>query len=79
MSRKNTKIQEAKEIIASIIDVDSKDLADQSKCVSFEKWDSLATLNIILAFEGFFNISIPLETLEYAEEVNDFLLLVPDE
>lgn len=49
---------EIKQVLADVFDVDVKTIDDTSSVDTVESWDSLKHLNLVLALEGKFNISL---------------------
>jgi acyl carrier protein len=55
------------EVMSNVFDVDLTSLNEESSIDSIENWDSIRHLNLILALEEEFNITIP------NEEVGDLV------
>ncbi len=51
--------QEIKEVMATVFDVSIDLIEDDASTDTIEKWDSLRHMNLILALEEEFDISIP--------------------
>jgi acyl carrier protein len=48
-----------RELLASVIDVPLDQIAPQASMDDFEQWDSLAQMNLVIAIEEEFEITIP--------------------
>ena len=57
--------EKIKKVIASVFKIDKDSITDDFNQQNFEKWDSLQHINIVVALEEEFNISIePDEIIE---------------
>ena len=64
------------EIFEDILDKESGKIDLNSTPKDIEEWDSVATINIIVAIEDEFGIKFKLKDLQEAKSVKDFLELV---
>jgi acyl carrier protein len=48
-----------RELLASVIDVPLDQISPQASMDDFEQWDSLAQMNLVIAIEEEFEITIP--------------------
>lgn len=48
-----------RKVIASVLEVDSSRISDDSSMDTIASWDSLRQMNLILALEECFSVSIP--------------------
>ncbi|MBJ7330692.1 MAG: acyl carrier protein [Solirubrobacteraceae bacterium] len=51
--------QQLREVLASVLEVDVQVITDDASPDTIESWDSLAHLNLILALEEEFGVTIP--------------------
>jgi acyl carrier protein len=52
-------INRLKEVLSAVIDVPVEKIPDGSSMDNIEEWDSLAQMNLVLALEEEFDITIP--------------------
>jgi acyl carrier protein len=52
-------IQRVKEVLSAIIDVPVTQIMDDASMDEIEAWDSLAQMNLVIALEEEFDITIP--------------------
>ena len=64
------------EIFEDILDKESGKINLNSTPKDIEEWDSVATINIIVAIEDEFGIKFKLKDVQEAKSVKDFLELV---
>ena len=64
------------EIFQDILDIENKKINLNSTPKDIEEWDSVATINIIVAIENEFRIKFKLKDIQEAKSVKDFLELV---
>ena len=64
------------EIFTDILDKGEGEITEFSSPEDIDEWDSVATVNLIVAIESEFNIKLRLEDIENAKNVKDFIDLV---
>ena len=64
------------EIFQDILDVKKGTVSLKTISADFDQWDSVATVNIIIALEEEFGIKFKLEDIQTVETVQDFVELV---
>lgn len=52
-------IQQIKEVLSAVIDVPLEEIVDDASMDELEAWDSLAQMNLVIALEEEFDITIP--------------------
>ena len=52
-------LQQVKEVLSAIIDVPVEQILDGASMDDLEQWDSLAQMNLVIALEEEFEITIP--------------------
>ena len=52
-------LQQVKEVLSAIIDVPVEQILDGASMDDLESWDSLAQMNLVIALEEEFQITIP--------------------
>ena len=52
-------IQQIKEVLSAVIDVPLEEILDDASMDELEAWDSLAQMNLVIAREEEFEITIP--------------------
>lgn len=67
-----------KKVMASVLEVDVADIDDESSMDTLANWDSLRQMNLVLALEESFRVSIPDEDAANATSFR-LLVLVLDE
>lgn len=65
--------EKVKNVMAAILEVDPASIADDASMDNIETWDSLRQMNLVLALEEAFGVSIPDED---AANATSFKLLV---
>jgi acyl carrier protein len=69
---KNQDENRLKELIAAILSVLPTEITEESNSDNIENWDSMSHMNLILALEEEYNISIPNEE---ASNITSYLLI----
>ncbi len=64
------------EIFQDILDVKKGTVSLKTISADFDQWDSVATVNIIIALEEEFGIKFKLEDIQTVKTVQDFVELV---
>jgi len=54
-----TRIYRIKEVLSAIIDVPFEQISDNASMDDIESWDSLAQMNLVIALEDEFQMTIP--------------------
>lgn len=67
-----------KKVMASVLEVEIADINDESSMDTIKSWDSLRQMNLVLALEDSFGISIPDEDAANATSYK-LIVLVLDE
>ena len=52
-------IRQIKEVLSAVIDVPLEEIVDDASMDDLEAWDSLAQMNLVIALEEEFDITIP--------------------
>jgi acyl carrier protein len=52
-------IQQIREVLSAVIDVPLEEIMDDASMDDLEAWDSLAQMNLVIALEEEFEITIP--------------------
>lgn len=76
MTAKNTTLVSA--LVASVIDLPDGAVGDDASMESVPKWDSLAHLNICLAFQERFGVVLDMETIASSTSVARLAALLPN-
>ncbi|MDC0125105.1 acyl carrier protein [Candidatus Pelagibacter sp.] len=63
-------------IFEDILDIKKGVISHGTKPSDIDEWDSIATVNIIVALEDEFNIKFKLKDLQKLRDVQDFIKLV---
>lgn len=66
------------EIFEDILDIENGKINLNSTPEDIEEWDSVATINIIVAIEEEFGIKFKLKDIQEAKSVKDFLELIEE-
>ena len=66
------------EIFEDILDIENGKINLDSTPEDIEEWDSVATINIIVAIEEEFGIKFKLKDIQEAKSVKDFLELIEE-
>lgn len=64
------------EIFQDILDIKKEKINLKSTSADIDQWDSIATVNIIIAIEDEFGIKFKLEDIQKINTVEDFVKLV---
>ena len=64
------------DIFADILDVDQSRLHLRARPEDFPEWDSIATVNIIVALEDEFDKKFKLEEIQNLKSIADFVELI---
>lgn len=64
------------EVFNDILDLEEGQLTLESSPLDIDEWDSMASVNIIVALEEEFEIKFKLEDIQDVKTVNDFINLV---
>jgi len=67
-----------KKVMASVLEIDTTEINDDSSMDTIANWDSLRQMNLVLALEDSFAVSIPDDDVANATSYK-LLLLVLDE
>jgi acyl carrier protein len=51
--------QRVKQVMASVLEIDASDIADDASMDTIGSWDSLRQMNMVLALEESFGVSFP--------------------
>lgn len=70
------KIEKIFEIFQDILDIDRNILNLETKPSDIDEWDSMATVNIIVAIEEEFNVKFKLEEIQTLQKIKDFVELL---
>lgn len=76
MTAKNTALVSA--LVASILNLPDGAVGADAPMESVSKWDSLAHLNICLAFEERFGVVLDMETIASSTSVAKLVTLIPN-
>jgi acyl carrier protein len=76
MTRKE-KLQKLQEIFQDVLDQPSLRIAETFSTADCPEWDSVATVQIILATEAAFEVRVPMETVAGLRQVSELLDLLP--
>ena len=76
MTAKNTALVSA--LVASILNLPDGAVGADASMESVSKWDSLAHLNICLAFEERFGVVLDMETIASSTSVAKLVTLIPN-
>ena len=76
MTAKNTALVSA--LVASILNLPEGTVSADASMESVSKWDSLAHLNICLAFEERFGVVLDMETIASSTSVAKLVTLIPN-
>jgi acyl carrier protein len=76
MTAKNTALVSA--LVASVLDLPEGTVSADASMESVPKWDSLAHLNICLAFQERFDVVLDMETIASSTSVARLAALLPN-
>ena len=62
--------------VAEVLEVDAGELSMDTEYKNYEKWDSLAMMNILMELEEKFEVSIPIEKLDKVTTLKDLYEMV---
>ena len=68
-----------KQVMASVLEVDESAIGDDASMDSVEGWDSLKQMNLVLALEESFGVSIPDEDAGNATSFKLILLVLEEQ
>lgn len=71
------KIEALSSLIASVLNVSSKSIDAGSSMENTPEWDSLAQLNICLAFQEKYGVAMDMETIANATSLKKLAALTP--
>ena len=74
---RNEKLQKLQEIFQNVLDQPDLRLTETFSTTDCSEWDSVATVQIILATEAAFEIRVPIETVAGLHQVSELLDLLP--
>jgi acyl carrier protein len=69
-------IEEIKDIVAAVFEIDKSKIDDNIKKFDYEKWDSLGHINLIAALEEHFDIMLEPEEMASIETIDDIEKLI---
>jgi acyl carrier protein len=64
-------IEQIKDIVATVFEIDKSKIDDNIKRFEYEKWDSLGHINLIAAIEENFDIMLEPEEMMEINTIND--------
>ena len=70
------KLDKIFEIFGDILDLNKDNFNLDTKPSDFDEWDSVATVNIIIALEGEFGVKFKLEDIQQLKKIKDFVELL---
>lgn len=73
----NTKSTQVEALVASVLNLPSAAVNAETSMETLPAWDSLAHLNICLAFEERFGVAMNMETIADATSVARLTALIP--
>jgi acyl carrier protein len=73
MKNIDSKIQE---IVSEVLNIDKKEINNNSKSGNFQNWDSLANFNILISIEKKFSIKIKTQDYSKLNNVKEIISLV---
>lgn len=73
------KVRAVVDVIASVLQIPRSDIQAHSSMESVPQWDSIAHLNICLAFERRFGIAMDMRSIAHSTSVAALVELVPPE
>jgi len=71
------KVAEVTGLVASVLNLPSTAVSADASMENTPQWDSLAQLNICLAFQERYGVSMDMETIAHTTSVAKLLELVP--
>lgn len=73
MKNIDSKIQE---IVSEVLNIDKKEINNNSKSGNFQNWDSLANFNILISIEKKFSIKIKTQDYSKLNNVKEIISLI---
>ena len=70
------KLDKIFEIFSDILDLNKDNFNLDTKQSDFDEWDSVATINIIVALEDEFGVKFKLEDIQQLKKIKDFVKLL---
>ena len=70
------KLDKIYEIFSDILDLNKDNFNLDTKPSDFAEWDSVATVNIIVALEDEFGVKFKLEDIQQLKKIKDFVELL---
>ena len=64
------------EIFSDVLDIDIKKISLETKSSEIKEWDSVATVNIVVALEDEFDVKFKLEEIQDLKKIKDFFDLL---
>ncbi len=74
---KEEKISQLQEIFREVLDKPELRLTENFSMADCPEWDSVATVQIVLATEAAFNVRVPVETVAGLQRAGELLALLP--
>ena len=74
-----SEMDRVKKIMAAVLSVDAETIGDDSSVDDMEAWDSLRHINLIIALEQEFGISLPDEEVASLTSVRLLTMAISDE
>ena len=74
---RNEKLLKLQAIFQDVLDQPNLRLTETFSTTDCPAWDSVATVQIVLATEAVFNIRVPMETVAGLHQVSELLDLLP--
>jgi acyl carrier protein len=74
---RNEKLQNLQEIFRDVLDQPSLLLTENFSTADCPEWDSVATVQIVLATEAAFDVRVPMETVAGLHKASQLLDLLP--
>jgi len=68
-----------KKVMASVLEIDVADISDDSSMDTIASWDSLRQMNLVLALEETFSVSIPDEDAANATSYKLIVLVLEEQ
>ena len=62
--------------VADVMNVDSSEISLDTEYGTYEKWDSLMMLSLVMELEAEYGVSIPMESVANIKTLKDLWLLV---
>jgi acyl carrier protein len=71
------KLERLQDIFREVLDKPDLQLTEDFSTADCPEWDSVATVQIVLAIESDLDVRVPMETVAELERVGDLLALLP--